>query len=123
MSKFDWNRKGPPRPGSGLGHPFGAERPYKPPRDLQQSIDQTQRERERQREHAQRMDRRDAAIEHWANTPPSEIARVVAALVSTIENAPAPGPTETMREFRVRFNEWLGAQERCEALRVGRGES
>lgn len=32
MSGFDWERKGPPRPGSGLGHPFGAERPYKPPK-------------------------------------------------------------------------------------------
>ena len=32
MTKLNYGRKGPPRPGSGSGHPFGAERPYKPPK-------------------------------------------------------------------------------------------
>ena len=33
MSKFDWERKGPPRPGSGaIGHPPNMERPYTPPK-------------------------------------------------------------------------------------------
>lgn len=123
MSGFNWDRKGPPRPGSGLGHPFGAERPYKPPKDLQQSIEQAQRERERQRERAERIKWREAEIERWANTPPSEIARVVDMLISAIENAPAPGPTETMKEFRVRYNKWLVGRERLEALSRGHGES
>jgi hypothetical protein len=29
VSRFDWGRKGPPRPGSGsVAHPQGVERPY-----------------------------------------------------------------------------------------------
>jgi hypothetical protein len=31
MSKMNFTRKGPPKPGSGLGHPFYGDRPFNPP--------------------------------------------------------------------------------------------
>jgi hypothetical protein len=55
VTKLDWGRKGPPRPGSGLGHPFGAERPYVPPKS------EAERKREKEELDAENA-KREAAV-------------------------------------------------------------
>lgn len=47
MSGFDWDRKGPPRPGSGsVDHPRGIERPYTPPKSEKEQRELAKHRRE-----------------------------------------------------------------------------
>lgn len=49
MSGFDWDRKGPPRPGSGsVDHPGGIERPYVHKTDAEKRERREQLAKERQ---------------------------------------------------------------------------
>ena len=67
MTKLNFERRGPPRPGSGLNHPFGGERPYVAPKsDAGRKLDKARelaaeeaREAELARERS-RQARRDA---------------------------------------------------------------
>lgn len=69
MTKLNHERKGPPRPGSGLGHPFGGERPY---------VHVTDEDRKRRRlELAEEHRRRAARLPYWDETEAAIEARLV----------------------------------------------
>ena len=104
-----------PDPGAVITVP-DSPRPFKPTREMQRNAEQIYRERENRK-------RREAERKRWENVAPLEIARIVNALISALESAPIPGPTETMKEFRARSNAWWNSKKRLDALRRGRGEA